>query len=224
MQHRLTALSLLLFATLPVLAETCRDLHKVADLKDLLQQIYANLDSHCLFDTPTAELEKTWGIPIINLESLGMISADYEERWEKRKSIDEKENTLFITKQDFRDGPQFVIEMSKSYQEQHGAFALESCPPPKSPLESCSPPELPQPETLESFPIDTDKLITHFYWVDGKRSPELPMLTSDSLSYPRFYLNKYGRDTFIKSITAKIYDKKHPDNPPRNAQQPDKTP
>ena len=213
MQHRLTALSLLLFATLPVLAETCRDLHKVADLKDLLQQIYANLDSHCLFDTPTAELEKIWGIPIINLESLS-----------KRTSIDEKENTLFIIKQDFRGSSHFEIKMSKSYQEQHGAFALESCPSPKSPLESCPPPELPQPETLVSSPIDTDKLITHFYWVDGKRSPELPMLTSDSLSYPRFYLNKYGRDTFIKSITAKIYDKKHPDNPPRNAQQPDKTP
>ena len=213
MQHRLTALSLLLFTTLPVLAETCHDLHKVADLKDLLQQIYANLDSHCLFDTPTAELEKIWGIPIINLESLS-----------KRTSIDEKENTLFIIKQDLRGSSHFEITMSKSYQEQHGAFALESCPSPKSPLESCPPPELPQPETLVSSPIDTDKLITHFYWVDGKRSPELPMLTSDSLSYPTFYLNKYGRDTFNKSITAKIYDKKHPDNPPRNAQQPDKTP
>lgn len=213
MQHRLTALSLLLFTTLPVLAETCHDLHKVADLKDLLQQIYANLDSHCLFDTPTAELEKIWGIPIINLESLS-----------KRTSIDEKENTLFIIKQDLRGSSHFEITMSKSYQEQHGAFALESCPSPKSPLESCPPPELPQPETLVSSPIDTDKLITHFYWVDGKRSPELPMLASDSLSYPRFYLNKYGRDTFNKSITAKIYDKKHPDNPPRNAQQPDKTP
>lgn len=44
----------------------CKNLHKVVDIDDLLKQMYDNLDSQCLFEMPTAELEKIWGIRIFD--------------------------------------------------------------------------------------------------------------------------------------------------------------
>lgn len=44
----------------------CKNLHKVIDIDDLLKQMYDNLDSQCLFEMPTAELEKIWGIRIFD--------------------------------------------------------------------------------------------------------------------------------------------------------------
>ncbi len=44
----------------------CKNLHKVTDIDDLLKQMYDNIDSHCLFEMDTDDLEKVWGIRVFN--------------------------------------------------------------------------------------------------------------------------------------------------------------
>ncbi|MFW2178208.1 MULTISPECIES: hypothetical protein [unclassified Moraxella] len=51
---------------LPFLKSQCSGLHKVTDVDDLVQQMYANIDSTCLFDMPASELEKVWGLKVFD--------------------------------------------------------------------------------------------------------------------------------------------------------------
>lgn len=46
----------------------CKNLHKVVDIDDLLKQMYDNIDSDCLFNIPTNELEKIWKIKIFDYD------------------------------------------------------------------------------------------------------------------------------------------------------------
>ena len=46
--------------------EKCRHLKPVHELKDLLQQLHANLDSNCILQMSDAELEQVWQLPIID--------------------------------------------------------------------------------------------------------------------------------------------------------------
>ncbi|WP_143325945.1 hypothetical protein [Vandammella animalimorsus] len=45
----------------------CKNLAPIKDIDDLLYQMYSNLDSQCLFEMPTSELEEIWGIRIFDL-------------------------------------------------------------------------------------------------------------------------------------------------------------
>ncbi len=45
----------------------CKGLRKVTDVDDLLKQFYDNIDSDCLFQIGTDDLEKIWGIKVFDL-------------------------------------------------------------------------------------------------------------------------------------------------------------
>ena len=71
--------SALLFFAVPMRAEAeetvndmksglCKGLQPFNNLNELLYQLYINLDSDCLFEMPVEELEKAWGIKILDEE------------------------------------------------------------------------------------------------------------------------------------------------------------
>ncbi len=49
--------------------QSCIGLKKVANLDELLLQMYRNIDNHCLFNMKGSELEEVWGIPVMEYSS-----------------------------------------------------------------------------------------------------------------------------------------------------------
>ena len=69
--------------------QTCKNLAKIKGIDDLLFQMYSNLDSYCLFEMPAGELERIWGIPVVDFT---------DPKDEGRVSVVDKEDTLYIIK------------------------------------------------------------------------------------------------------------------------------
>lgn len=73
----------------------CKNLHKVVDIDDLLKQMYDNLDSQCLFEMPTAELEKIWGIRIFDYTGVEFQANEVEAK--KWQTIFKQESQFYET-------------------------------------------------------------------------------------------------------------------------------
>ncbi len=80
----------------------CDHLSKVESVSHLLKQVYDTLNTDCLFDMSTEELEYLWEIEIIDLISLDPEEIKFE--WNK---IDENENKLYIIRKSGKNGQSF---------------------------------------------------------------------------------------------------------------------
>ena len=95
---------------------TCKNLGKVGDLDDLLFQMYSNLDSHCLFEMPVGELERIWGIPVVDFTD-----SKYDKRFDAIDSL----NTLYVRRYDDYEQKQkreLIISMIDTYVEKNTPF------------------------------------------------------------------------------------------------------
>lgn len=62
----------------------CKDLGKVTDIDNLLYQFYSNIDSQCLFEIPTQELQNIWAVRIydytdLTLDERTTLQKDFKE-------------------------------------------------------------------------------------------------------------------------------------------------
>lgn len=116
MKHPLLPLTLALFLTTcnnqpttqtqgKIMITPCQNLYKVETVDDLLKQFYDNIDSHCLFEMDTAELEKIWGIRVFNEASTNTNDMD---RYAKEAF------GFFITKSGIGDRSYFQVTSTKN--------------------------------------------------------------------------------------------------------------
>lgn len=187
----------------------CKNLHKVVDIDDLLKQMYDNLDSQCLFDMPTAQLEKIWGIRIFG-------EGEYPD-------IDfEKKPVLFLQKisnnqirnQYGQPEIKFEIHTTKAHQKKYSHYSSFSgsvdlgqfpkyLPQPDNrmmaePIHKQYPPnhipvkrKIPK-NTVYRIADDLSSPIK-FYWINHHQNKDMPVLiigtfSTDSLpEYINFY-------------------------------------
>lgn len=122
----------------------CRNLHKVTDVDDLIKQMYDNINSHCLFDMPTAELEAIWEVKIFDFTNLvekvsdeelnAMTEAEFNKRMElfrhvKAQYLDylQTADSLVVTRrssssQQGAPGEYFDIEATDLYSQRFGGY------------------------------------------------------------------------------------------------------
>ena len=82
-------------------AAPCKGLKPFNNLDELLYQFYINLDSGCLFEMPVDELEKIWGIKILD-----------EERF-KPKNLQPVSETEFYYKPYKTENDAFYVQLSR---------------------------------------------------------------------------------------------------------------
>ncbi len=81
----------------------CKNLHKVTDIDDLLKQMYDNIDSHCLFEMNTDDLERVWGVKVFDYTKYPKIEAKDVfkfRRNEKGLVVAKARSTLFYQNKD----------------------------------------------------------------------------------------------------------------------------
>lgn len=93
---------------------TCPNLAKVNDIDDLLFQFYSNLDNQCLFEMPTEELEKIWGIRVLDYVNRSYDEKDILNREYQR--IRKNEDGFFVSKRNYEHGiSAFDISLTDRY-------------------------------------------------------------------------------------------------------------
>jgi len=104
----------------------CRELKPVNNLDELLYQFYVNLDSDCLFQIPTAKLERIWDIKILDERRLkpGQSSLQLWNSSDFRKKPYESEKDAFFVELGYRDGVRykFRIIMTDAYSDKHATL------------------------------------------------------------------------------------------------------
>ncbi len=94
----------------------CKGLHKVTSRDDLLQQMYATaFKSDCLYDMSNEELEKIWGIPVINDNKLN--NKYTKEEFDKNPSVlfydINSRLDFFVEEGNYMGSKYFVIHISR---------------------------------------------------------------------------------------------------------------
>lgn len=77
----------------------CKNLSSVNTLNELLNQIYSQLGSDCLINTPTKVLEKAWRVPIYEYKPIG--SSYYTKKEYYNVELDERKKTYRISRKKF---------------------------------------------------------------------------------------------------------------------------
>lgn len=124
------------------MSSVCQNLHKVEDVDDLLKQFYDNIDSHCLFEMDTKELERIWGIRVFDFYDL------QSQFW---KNVEEHSKTgegIFVLKRNLAKGVVLEIMYTEQYYKQNnsnwgGSLGLGQFPK-----------YLPQPDKISALPFE----------------------------------------------------------------------
>lgn len=65
--------------------QTCSHLYPIRQPEDFVQQMYAHLDSDCLFQLSAEELEKIWQIPVVSSEVTFGITKELADKQQKMR-------------------------------------------------------------------------------------------------------------------------------------------
>ena len=69
----------------------CKNLHEIQSGEDVLRQLYDNLNTDCFLNIPDVELEKIWGIKVIDYDDPNQIAKTMNQetfsKWLKSKPI-----------------------------------------------------------------------------------------------------------------------------------------
>jgi len=103
----------------------CRELKPVNNLDELLYQFYVNLDSDCLFQIPTAQLERIWDIKIADRDRLKpgqstiplINSSDFA-----LKTYNSEKDSFYVERINRGDSIMFRIVMTNAYSEKHATL------------------------------------------------------------------------------------------------------
>lgn len=172
---------------------TCKNLHKVKDIDDLLFQFYSNIESQCLFEMPTQELEKIWGIRILDYigassDKKDKLNIEYHLTWENKDG-------LFLTKEDFERGiPAFSINITKKYRNDNAGWGgsigqgqfPKLLPPPfiiNKPFDPFIKPHIEgrKPITPKNTVYE---IHSQYYWLNKERIDQLPVLFAYTDIFP----------------------------------------
>jgi len=103
----------------------CKGLKPYNNLDELLYQFYINLESDCLFEMPTAELEEAWDVKILDKERAK--SENYYPLSETEfynKPYKSERDAFYIEK-----GTWFYIKITKEYYDRYGSLFPSGAPP-----------------------------------------------------------------------------------------------
>lgn len=202
----------------PAINTECKNLHKVVDIDDLLYQMYSNIDSHCLFEMPTAELEKIWEIPILDNTNL-----KYEDEMQKQYQDYEKKDFLFLRKHKYnnQDIEVFDIHIGKQYALKNGGYGGKTGT--KIPIFLPTPKIIEHPNNQKTF---WEKI--HNYIINNQKN-------SDEYNWGNFYywnnIKNYPmlaiqtNGYMVRGISIHFYFKHHDDLIPKFSKtQPTKPP
>lgn len=105
---------------------TCKNLAPVNNIDDLLYQMHSNLDSHCLFRMPAAELERIWGIRVFGGDGYTDWNdfSTLDKQTEEIRNHNETANALYIERRIYLDGQQresgkITVSATPAYLERH---------------------------------------------------------------------------------------------------------
>lgn len=155
------------------------------DIDDLLFQFYSNIDSQCLFEMPTEELEKVWGIRV--LDYINASSDKLNELNIKANKASENEESFFVRKADFEQGiSAFYIDLTDKYRDKNrgwggsvgkGQFP-ELLPPPQVINKPFNPKIRPFIDGNEPIiPKDTVyQKYSNYYWLNKFQLDNQPVL------------------------------------------------
>lgn len=170
---------------------SCQNLGKVKDIDDLLFQFYSNIDSQCLFEMPTEELEKVWGIRV--LDYINASSDKLNELNKEVKRIRKNEEGIFVRKVNFeQDISAFNIHLTDKYRDQNqgwggavgkGQFP-KLLPPPQVVSDFVEPNNLVdllnEPDIRGEWPIIPQNTVyqkySKYYWINKSQSDKQPVL------------------------------------------------
>lgn len=163
----------------------CQNLSKITDIDDLLYQMYSNIDSQCLFKMDTQALEKIWGIPIFDYVK-NRTEEEVNIQIERRKQVEEREDTLYITKSVRHDNKKFQQEFNiytsdlfKEKYKNYGGYAElgklpKLLPPPDTQITDLYAMEVPHILTPEKTTEYESYFIYH--WFNSFKNPKKPFL------------------------------------------------
>lgn len=172
--------------------QTCKNLAKIKGIDDLLFQMYSNLDSYCLFEMPTEELERIWGIPVLDFTD-----SKYDKRFDAIDSL----NTLYVRRYDDYEQKQkreLIISMTDTYVEKNtpfwgGSIAQGQLPallPKPIVITPISDPNAPAPIFDFGFglrfkePENIYESSSYYIWLNKSERPEeFPALVIETSSY-----------------------------------------
>lgn len=177
--------------------EPCQNLGKVNDIDDLLFQFYSNIDNQCLFEMPTEELEKIWGIRIVNYD----VNSSSEEKNNSNielQRIKKMEDGFFIRKVNYEQNiPAFDIYMTEKYRNKNkgwggsvskGQFP-KLLPPPERVHAFLDNPHWRRPHIQGQLPTIPKNTVyeqySKYYWVNGDRLEKQPVLFIETGLFPK---------------------------------------
>ncbi|MDR2947148.1 MAG: hypothetical protein LBV79_10450 [Candidatus Adiutrix sp.] len=108
-------------------AAPCKGLKPYNNIDELLYQFYINLDSDCLFEMSTAELEEAWGIKILDEERFKPINyyplSETEFYYKPYKSEKDAFYVEITSSESNQYGAKtFTIRATEDYFEKYGTF------------------------------------------------------------------------------------------------------
>ena len=208
MINLLTSIFLLTFALLlsgcqpnpssSKVSEPCKNLGKVNTIDDWLYQVHSNINSQCLFEMPVSELERIWGLPIIddtkvNWGMMNNLQANQMIQFHKMKRSQAR--TFYVIKDVQADNKKLVyFEMvidSQYRKQQYHTFG-------GSMLAGVFPYHLPRFDFYQNWSSRTNFTLdpsidyenhpfirkeispytkfSHYYWVNANRKRNMPSL------------------------------------------------
>lgn len=131
----------------------CENLKPFNNLNELLNQFYTNLDSDCLFEMSTAELERVWNIKILDEErakpkNFYPLSETefYQKPYKTEKDAFYIERSWVKVEETLRNKQHFInkftLKPTKKYMEKYGGFFTDGKMPQLTP-ERAMPTNLP---------------------------------------------------------------------------------
>lgn len=94
----------------------CKNLGKVTDIDNLLYQFYSNIDSQCLFEIPTQELQKIWAVRIYDYTDL-TLDENIALNKERNEIMIKTPNMLIVSKTEFKGDITFHVFMGEKYNQ-----------------------------------------------------------------------------------------------------------
>lgn len=187
----------------------CRNLHKVIDVDDLLKQMYDNIDSHCLFDMPTEELESIWGVKIFDFSNVDDIS-ESTALVEEYHVYNRNNDTFFITKQKNENSVYLMISPTEVYINKTNGIWYGNMGLGKFPADFPAPSKIhrmPHEVSLPNVPADFNPRVSpknsvydtwsFYYWWKGELEMNKPFLVIETgmdnfPASPMLYQNSYN--------------------------------
>jgi len=176
-----------------VRASPCQDLKPFNNLDELLYQFYINLDRDCLFEMPVEELEKIWGIKIMDTEREPDIPS-YELRKRRDfyvKPYESAKDAFYVERMPDRNGKNvFIIHITSQYRDKYYTLFPNND----------FPKLLPKPETYFSPNLGHDSRAMQ-RWLDSeaKKAPQDRKPGPDMCRYNWYSSDRTRRIYFTNS-------------------------